>query len=142
MQIHVLAPGDEALLATVAVLFNEVSLSAADAAARLSDPSFVMVAAIADNGDVMGRVYGHVLNRLDVRDLFLYEVDVSDEYQRQGAGSAMLETAKRLCTERGYAEMFVLTEVSNEAGNGLYAAAGGVTEGSPANVYVFPTSGR
>ena len=139
MEILLLAPGDEQLLVTAADLFNEVTLKPQDAASRLADPSFVIVVAMDGSGEMMGRIYGHVLNRVDVTDLFLYEVDVSDKYQRRGAATAMLERLKALCAERGYGEMFVLTEVSNDAGNGLYAAAGGVTEGSPANVYVFAT---
>jgi hypothetical protein len=35
--------------------------------------------------------------------------------------------------------MFVLTELSNDAGNALYRSANAMPEGSPANVYVFPT---
>jgi len=139
MEIRLLAPGDEGLLMTAADLFNEVALKPEDAAARLADPSFVMVVASDESGEMMGRIYGHVLNRIDVSDLFLYEVDVSDKYQRRGAGTAMLARLKALCAERGYYEMFVLTEVSNDDGNGLYAAVGGVTEDSPANVYVFAT---
>jgi aminoglycoside 3-N-acetyltransferase I len=139
MEIRLLAPGDEELLVTAADLFNEVALKPEDAASRLADPSFVMVVAMHESGEMMGRIYGHVLNRIDVSDLFLYEVDVSDKYQRRGAATEMLERLKALCIERGYGEMFVLTEVSNDAGNGFYAAVGGVTEGSPANVYVFTT---
>jgi GNAT superfamily N-acetyltransferase len=139
MEVRLLAPGDEALLARVAELFNEIALCEADAARLLADPTFVMVAALDDTREITGRIYGHVLRRLDQTDLFLYEVDVADRYHRQGVGRAMLDRLKELCRERRYGEMFVLTETSNEAGNGLYSAAGGVTEGSPANCYVFST---
>jgi len=139
METKLLAPGDEDLLVTAADLFSEVALKATDAARLLADPSFIMIVAMDESGEMMGRIYGHVLNRIGVSDLFLYEVDVSDKYQRRGAATTMLDRLKALCAKRGYGEMFVLTEVSNEAGNGLYAAAGAVTEGSPANVYVFAT---
>ena len=142
MEIRVLAPGDEALLIDAALLFNEVDLPEKDAATLLADPTFVMVTALDDQREVMGRIYGHVLNRIDETDLFLYEVDVSDQYQRKGIGRAMIEVLKALCVERHYGEMFVMTEVSNDAGNGLYDATGAVTEGSPANVYVFHTPGE
>jgi phosphatidylglycerophosphatase A len=98
-----------------------------------------MVVAQTDAGELMGRVYGHVLDRLDQTDLFLYEVDVGEEHQRKGAGRAMLEFLTELCRARGYGEWFVLTEVSNAAGNGLYRSADAITEGSPANVYVRST---
>ena len=139
MDVRLLAQGDEKLLMAAAELFNGVVLQPADATARLADPSFVMVVALDDRGEMMGRVYGHVLNRLDVTDLFLHEVDVADEFRRRGAAAGMIDRLKVLCAERGYGEMFVPTEVSNQAGNGLYMAVGGITEGSPANIYVFST---
>ena len=138
-EIHLLVPGDEEMLMRAAVLFNEVKLEHIAAANLLADPTFVMVAALDENGEIMGRIYGYVLKRLDTTDLFLYEVDVSDAFQRQGAGSAMLERLKTICVERGYDEMFVLTECDNAAGNGLYSSAGSTLEGSPANVHVFFT---
>lgn len=139
MEVKLLAPGDEQLLIAAGELFNEVTVTRATATLRLADPTFVMVVALDETGQMMGRSYGHVLNRLDATDLFLYEVDVADEYQRRGAATAMIARLLALCSERGYAEMFVLTEVSNDAGNGLYTAAGAATEGSPANVYVWAT---
>ncbi len=139
MEIRLLGPGDEALLIEAADLFNEVELKTGAAAALLADPTFVIVVARDRGGEMMGRIYGHELRRLDQTDLFLYEVDVADRYQRLGAGRAMLDRLKALCSERRYGEMFVLTELDNEAGNGLYSACGGATEGSPANCYVFPT---
>jgi ribosomal protein S18 acetylase RimI-like enzyme len=141
-ETHLLKPGDEAMLIDAASLYNEVELSQADAAALLRDPAFVMVAALDEQGTVMGRIYGYVLRRLDQTDLFLYEVDVSDAYQRQGAGRAMLEHLKAICKDRNYGEMFVLTECDNQAGNGLYNAAGSTLEGSPANVHVFFTTDK
>lgn len=137
MDVRLLARGDEALLPRAAKLFNEIEMTRADAAALLGDPTFVMVAVLDEQNDIMGRIYGHVLRRLGQTDLFLYEVDVAETYRRRGVGRAMLAKLNSLCIERGYGEMFVLTELSNEEGNSLYRAAGGVTEGSPAICYVF-----
>jgi hypothetical protein len=47
-----------------------------------------------------------------------------------------------LSAERGYREMWVLTDLDNEAGNALYKSAGGQLENSPANMYVFPIAKR
>jgi ribosomal protein S18 acetylase RimI-like enzyme len=54
----------------------------------------------------------------------------------------MLDFLAKLCRERGYGEMWVLTEPDNAAGNALYQAAGGKLENSPANMYVFAIAGR
>jgi len=106
----------------------------------LREPSYVMIVALSDADQVMGRIYGNVLHRYAATDLLLYEVDVAQEHQRKGVGRAMIEYLRELSAKRGYSEMWVLTDVDNDAGNGVYRAAGGVLENSPANMYVFHIS--
>ena len=43
----------------------------------LRQAEFVMVVALNENEDVLGRIYGHVLHRFEATDLLLYEVDVA-----------------------------------------------------------------
>jgi ribosomal protein S18 acetylase RimI-like enzyme len=140
MRVRLLENGDEATLVAAARVFNDIEMPRVRAAELLSDSTFVMVVAENDRGDLVGRIYGHVLNRLDQSDLFLYEVDVVESQRRRGAGRAMVDFLKKFCSERGYGEMFVPTECSNIEGNGLYRSTGGVAEGSPANIYVWFTS--
>ena len=139
MRVRLLRQGDEADLIAAARAFNDLELSRERAMEILRDPTFVMVIAETDHGELMARVYGHELRRLDQTDLFLYEVDTAERHQRKGAGRAMLDFISALCKSRGYGEWFVPTECDNEAGNGLYRSAGAVTEGSPANIYVVHT---
>ncbi len=108
----------------------------------LREPSYLMVVALADDDEVMGRIYGNILHRYEATDLLLYEVDVLEAYQRKGVGRAMLDYLKTYCAGRGYGEMWVLTEVGNRAGNALYKSAGGKLENSPANMYVFALGRR
>jgi ribosomal protein S18 acetylase RimI-like enzyme len=138
-ETRLLKPGDEGMLIDAAALYNEVDISRDAAAALLANPAFLMLAALNDRREIMGRIYGYILPRFDQTDLFLYEVDVSERYQREGVGQAMMERLKTLCRERNYGEMFVLTECDNEGGNALYTKSGSVLEGSPANVHVFFT---
>jgi GNAT superfamily N-acetyltransferase len=142
MNIVLLKPGDEDLLRRAEDIFYPKALSHERATMLLHEPTFVMVVALNENDDVLGRIYGHVLHRFEATDLLLYEVDVVDAHQRKGAGRAMVEFLKDFCHARGYREMWVLTETHNEAGNGLYRSAGGMLEGSPANMYVFPIARR
>ncbi len=142
MQIKLLGPGDEALFKRAEDLFWPGGTTLERATELLREPTFVMVVALEDGGDVMGRVHGHVLHRFDATDFLIYEVDAVEAHQRKGVGRAMLEFLKRLAEERGWREMWVLTEVDNAAGNALYASAGGTLEGSPANMYVFATDKR
>jgi ribosomal protein S18 acetylase RimI-like enzyme len=139
MRVRLLTPGDEAELIAAAREFNDLDLSHVRAAQILSDPTFVMVVAETDEGELMARVYGHELRRLDQTDLFLYEVDTVEKHRRKGAGRAMLDFISAFCRSRGYGEWFVLTECTNQAGNALYRSVGGTTEGSPANIYARHT---
>ena len=139
MKVKLLRRGDERLLVRAVSLFNDEEISEQAAHALLNDATFVMVVALDDAGEIMGRIYGHILRRPTQSDLFLYEVDVDETHQRKGAGRAMLEYLKGFCAERGLAEMFVMTELDNVAGNGLYRSAGGTIENSPANTYVYYT---
>ncbi len=142
MRIVLLRPGDEALLKRAEDLFWPGGTTLERAGILLREASFVMVVALSDQDSVLGRIYGHVLHRFDASDLLLYEVDTADAHQRRGVGRAMLDFLKALARERGWREMWVLTEVGNAAGNALYSGAGGQLEGSPANMYVFPVDKR
>jgi GNAT superfamily N-acetyltransferase len=139
MRIVLLKPGDEALLRAATRLLNEEDDAVAQsrATALLAEPTYVMVVALNDAGQIMGRIYGHVLHRHTQSDLLLYEVDVDALHQRKGAAHAMLEFLRALCRERGYGEMWVLTEENNAPARALYEGAGGKLEGSPACMYVF-----
>ena len=141
MRIVLLKPGDEELLQQAERAFNAPP-SPSRCAMLLSDPTFIMVVALTDDGEVMGRIYGHALNRYDATDLLLYEVDVDEAHQRRGAARAMLAHLHDICSRRGYGEMWVLTDPDNEEGNGLYRSAGGHLENSPTNMYVFPIAKR
>jgi len=142
VKIVLLKPGDEDLLRRAEAIFNPKAISHERAAMLLSEPSYVMVVALDDGDAVMGRIYANVLYRFEATDLLLYEVDVAEQHQRKGAGRAMIDFLSRLSAERGYREMWVLTELDNEAGNALYKSAGGHLENSPTNMYVFPIAKR
>ncbi|MEJ1969789.1 MAG: GNAT family N-acetyltransferase [Rhizomicrobium sp.] len=136
MRVVFLRPGDEALLQRAEAVFNgEPTLERA--AMLLREPTFVMVVALDDGGDVMARIYGHVLHRAEATDFLMYEVDTVEKHQRKGAARALVNFLSGLGGERGWCEMWVLTELGNTAGNALYRAAGGELENSPANMYVF-----
>ena len=69
-----------------------------------------------------------MLRRFVHTDLLLYSVDVAEAHRRRGVGRAMLERLKALCTERGWAGMWVLSNRGqNTAALRLYESAGGVS---------------
>jgi len=139
VKIKLLVPGDEELFIAATRLHNEDVVAPEKAAALLRDPTYVFVVALNDKGDIMSRIYGHVLQRHDSTDLLLYEVDTDEPHRRKGAARALIDFLKALSAERGYGEMWVLTEENNAPARALYQGAGGHEEGSPAFMYVFPT---
>ena len=73
--------------------------------------------------------------------LFLYEIDVPAADRRRGAGRALVAAFERVCREKR-CDMFVITEASNEAAMGLYAAAGGRRPNPDDVMFVFPWGGE
>jgi len=136
VKVVVLQPGDEALLCRAEAAFNPEPTHER-AAFLLREPTFVMAVALSSNGEVMSRIYGHVLHRAEATDLLLYEVDTAEKHKRKGAARALVERLHELGRERGWAEMWVLTDVDNDEGNPFYQGVGGTLENSPANMYVF-----
>ncbi|HET6400032.1 MAG TPA: GNAT family N-acetyltransferase [Candidatus Kapabacteria bacterium] len=138
MQIHLLNLGDESLLIEAARIFNaDEEVSYERAASLLAEPTFFVVVARTDEGVIMGRIYGDVIHRFAQTDLLLYEVDVAEEHQRKGVARAMIEFVKGLAIQRGYKEIWVLTEGDNAPARALYKSLGGVEENSPTIMYVF-----
>ncbi len=137
MIIGLLEPGDEALLGAATKALDNTDLCGERAAFLLAEPTFLCIVAH-DNGEIMGRVYGHVLHRPKRTDFLIYEIDVLPAHQKKGVGRALLDHLNALCRERGYGESWVLTEADNTAANALYASAGGHVEAFPTRMFVFP----
>ena len=83
-------------------------------------------ASIEDNR-IIGFAYGYELNRLNNigNMLYIHEVGVLPEYQRQGIGKQILNSIKVLCKLSGICRFFLFTEKSNIAACALYNSVGG-----------------
>jgi ribosomal-protein-alanine N-acetyltransferase len=125
MDIRVLRPGDEALLARAVELADEGPLHREQAAAHLADDDLINVVAH-EGGEPVGFIYGYVLRRFSKTSFFIYSVDVAPADQRRGIGKAMLAALKAHGKQSGWDEMFVFTNAGNAAGMALYSGAGGV----------------
>jgi GNAT superfamily N-acetyltransferase len=136
VKVVVLRPGDEELLCKAEAAFN-AEPTRERAALLLREPTYLMVVALTDDGEVMSRIYGHVLHRAEVTDFLLYEVDTAEPHKRKGAARALIAKLRELGRAKGWAEMWVLTDVDNDEGNPFYESVGGTLENSPANMYVF-----
>jgi aminoglycoside 6'-N-acetyltransferase I len=124
--VRVLGPGDDAVVAALATYDGP-----RDRTALLADERTLFVAAF-DGDEPIGFVLAHDLPRRhgDLRQLFVYEVDVAPAYRRRGVARALLDRLAEEARRRGIDRGFVLTEPGNGPANALYRAAGGTVEGT------------
>jgi GNAT superfamily N-acetyltransferase len=144
VEVRILRPGDEALLAKAAKVGDPDPRGDADRDPSpgrrlelLADPCFVGVVALED-GQPVGFIYGHVLPQMTRTALLIYSVDTDAGYRRRGAARAMIEALRRLSIERNYYEMWVLTSAANEPAMRLYEGCGGIRETDDDVMWVFP----
>jgi ribosomal protein S18 acetylase RimI-like enzyme len=136
VSVRRLTPGDEEVLTRLAldgeryeedgVAEIEVPLAPAEASAFLADDSTHLLVAFERDDPVGFVVVNELFHRHTFTRMFLvYEIGVVNEQRRRGVARALLDAVRSLAVERGLAEGFVLTNESNPAAMGLYAAAGG-----------------
>jgi ribosomal protein S18 acetylase RimI-like enzyme len=123
MIIRRLAPGDEAVisaLATYRVLSDD------EASAFLADDDTILLVAFQD-GEPAGFVLAYVLRRRhgDVRQLFVYEVEVAPAHRRLRVGTALMRELESIAVANGISRGFVFTDRDNVAAMSLYRSVGG-----------------
>ncbi len=88
--------------------------------------------------DIVGFLYGHVLDRFDdKKQFFIYEVGVSERFQRLGVASNMFEKLFEILRSQNISEAWVLTNKSNLAANKLYQKFGGKNPNEDDIMYDF-----
>jgi aminoglycoside 6'-N-acetyltransferase I len=135
--IHVLRPGDEAMLGDVApdVFDDEVNpLWAAEFAA---DPRHHMVVAL-DGARVVGMASGvHYLHPDKPNELFVNEVGVAPTHHRRGIARRLLDALFAEGRAAGCSQAWVATDVSNAKARALYSSTGGQESPEPFIMYTF-----
>ena len=92
----------------------------------LNDSRHHLAVAIQD-GQVVGFASAvHYVHPDKPPELFINEVGVASDYQRQGLGRQLMDTLLARGRELGCAGAWVLTERENTAARGLYRASGGM----------------
>lgn len=94
--------------------------------AFLSSPDCWLFAAMLENR-IIGFAYGYALQRMNTgrKMLYIHEVGVLDDYQRQGIGTQMLMKLKEACAAENYCKIFLTCYQNNVGANALYRKAGG-----------------
>lgn len=139
--IQRLLSGDEELTGRLAETFKGSRASFASLSTFLSNPlNFLFVAL--DGDAPAGFVLAHQLQRLDTESakMFLYEIDVAENYRRRGIASALIAQLDRICRGGSFINMFVLTNESNIPATNLYLKTGGRKKHSDDLMFVYDYS--
>jgi aminoglycoside 3-N-acetyltransferase I len=121
MTIRRLGPGDESVVERLATKGPPARVHE-----LLADPKTVFVVAL-DADEPIGFVFGYELIRRhgDPSALFVYEIEVAEEWRRRGVGTALMRELERIAGERGIRTGWVLTNASNEEAMAFYRSLGG-----------------
>jgi ribosomal protein S18 acetylase RimI-like enzyme len=120
-----LSPGDESSLVDIVRRHKGRVIEVEYATRLLANPLNLLLVAEQEYRPI-GFVWGYLLQRLD-RDrhqLFVYEVDVSPDARRKGAGTSLMNFVAAYAMEHSLTEAFVLTDSDNSAAHGLYKGTG------------------
>lgn len=78
------------------------------------------------NDEVVGLVWGYVLERMDSKPMmFIYSVDVIKEYRQRGIAKKLVGAFIEEANKRGFRNSFLLTEKGNIPANKLYQSLNG-----------------
>jgi ribosomal protein S18 acetylase RimI-like enzyme len=137
VQVRRIEPGQEADVLAAAALFDRPPDEQSTRAYLADDRNYLFLAFL--DGVAVGFLRATELRRLDgpERQMFLYEIDVDEAYQRRGIGKALIGAIDAVCREQGFAEMFVLTNRSNTAAMRLYESTGAHTESDDEQMLVW-----
>jgi ribosomal protein S18 acetylase RimI-like enzyme len=137
MEIRVLRPGDDRLVAAASHLFDGPARP--EATARfLADAHHHLLIAYEGERPV-GFVSGVEVTHPDKgTELFLYELAVEEPFRRRGVGRALTERLAGVAREAGCYGMWVVTDHDNEAARATYEGTGGTPEtGQVVEVWTF-----
>jgi ribosomal protein S18 acetylase RimI-like enzyme len=137
VDIRVLRPGDDGLVAAASHLFDGPARP--DATARfLAEAGHHLLIAY-EGGRAVGFVSGVEVTHPDKgTEMFLYELAVGEPFRRRGIGRALVEHLAALARASGCYGMWVVTDEDNLAARATYEGTDGVPEpGQVVEVWTF-----
>jgi ribosomal protein S18 acetylase RimI-like enzyme len=127
MEIRVLRPGDDGLVAAASHLFDGPARPEATARFLAEGGHHLLIAY--EDGQAVGFVSGVEVTHPDKgTEMFLYELEVDEPFRRRGIGRALTERLAALARGAGCYGMWVITDDDNEAARATYEGTGGVPE--------------
>lgn len=103
----------------------------------LADPRHHIVVAIQDDTMIGFASAVHYIHPDKPAELWMNEVGISPNHQRQGVAKAILKEMLRLGKRLGCVSAWVLTDRSNLAANRLYSSVGGRLDPGDTVMYEF-----
>jgi aminoglycoside 3-N-acetyltransferase I len=106
----------------------------------LSQEAFWALAALAED-HLIGGLTAHTLpmTRTESSELFIYDIAVRPEHQRQGVGRRLVAELRAQAAARGIREVFVAADNDDVQALDFYRALGGA--GSPVTIFTFTQEG-
>ena len=120
-----------ALINLFNLVFEEESKigSEANSLRLLNNDGFIAIVAIAEN-EVVGGLTAYELPMYysDSSEIFLYDLAVKPDYQRNGIGKGLLHSLREYCIQNGIKDFFVMAHEEDEHAIEFYRATGGKAE--------------
>jgi len=127
VEIRVLRPGDDDLVAAASHLFDGPARPGPTARFLAEDGHHLLIAY--EEGTAVGFVSGVEITQPDKgTEIFLYELAVDEPFRRRGIGRALVERLAALAREAGCYGMWVITDMDNVAARATYEGTAGVAE--------------
>ena len=103
--------------------------SEANSLKLLNNKSFIALVALAEN-EVVGGLTAYELPMYysDSSEIFLYDLAVKPEYQRQGIGRGLIQSLRKYCIQHNIKEFFVMAHEEDEHAIEFYRSTGGKSE--------------
>src|SRR3954453_6712812 len=92
----------------------------------LARDTFIALAAIAEDGNVIGGLAAYVLQKFEQErsEIYIYDLAVADSHRRQGIATALIVELKGVAAVRGAYVIYVQADHGDDAAIALYTKLG------------------
>lgn len=124
------------LLKKAANQFFKPDVSQEQLKAYINKPQNWAYIAIGSNDEILGFAFGYVLESFySTPELYMHSIDVVEQYKRQGIGKLLMNKILEDCKEKGFKELFLVTNKGNIPAVRLYESTGGTAPDEDNVVY-------
>ncbi|MFL6690581.1 MAG: AAC(3)-I family aminoglycoside N-acetyltransferase [Alphaproteobacteria bacterium] len=152
--VHQLGPDDIGLMRKMLAMFGHAFADAPTYCDRqpsdgylkrlLGRDTFIALAAVAQDGTVIGGIAAYVLEKFEQErsEIYIYDLAVADSQRRQGIATALIVALQSIARERGAYVMFVQADLPDAPAIALYTKLGIREDVLHFDIEVQPTADR